>query len=240
MIKARSIHPQRLVEPTEFYQERITQVGGLNRYGEPMFKIAWAQSYTVRQGGQWEAEGETFTGYKDVLLGDGHPHWMLLQWSDAGMSPSMPELLPEGPSRWYAANECPQTHLSLLGGYPYQGSYHIVLPLVAKFRIENELFIEAVPLSTEIIEMVVPIIKAAMTVSIHVKLQSMKDTKAKDEADKSTMFEDIYLDMRRNPNLASTPWLEELQRKIERSWNAAAVAKVARDRVFQSSSRLVI
>ena len=73
MIKARSIHPQRLVEPTEFYQERITQVGGLSRYGEPMFKIAWAQSYTVRQGGQWEAEGETFTGYKDVLLGDGHP-----------------------------------------------------------------------------------------------------------------------------------------------------------------------
>jgi len=236
-IFAGSVPPERLKCPW-YFQQRITQVGGKNRYGQPNFKLAWAQTETVRQGGEWEAEGETFTGYQDVLKGDGHPHWMLMQWVDAGMSAELPHLRPVCDVAWYDENRCHRTGLSLLGGYPYQGSYQIVLPLVAKVKIENKLYIEAFPLSTEIINMMVPIIVASMEVSLKAKMMFLKDQEELEEDARAKVFEDIYQNVKRKPTLASTAWLEEKQRAIEKHYNAAAVALLARNRRLQTNRPL--
>src|SRR5882724_11861953 len=109
----------------QHFQDRLKAVGGINRYGLPNFKLAWAQTVTTRHGGEWEAMGEQYRGYRDVYLGDGLPHWMLLQWSDAGKSIEMPHLHAQSDIGFYEENRCPKTGLQILGGYQSQGRYPI-------------------------------------------------------------------------------------------------------------------
>lgn len=237
MRQASSANPERLVCP-EHFQRRLTQVGGLNRYRQPNFRLAWAQTETTRQGGEWTADGETFRGYLDVLLGDGLPHWMLLQWVDAGKSLEMPFLPPQSDVAWYAENRCPATGLQILGEYPYHGSYRIALQLVAKVFVAGKMFIEASPLSTEIVEMMVPIIKASMEVSHAAKMAWLREQNEKEETDRAKVFEDVWHGARRKATLASTAWLEDKQRSIERAFNAALVTRLHRNRRFQASRKV--
>jgi hypothetical protein len=223
-------HVERLKCPQHF-QDRLTRTGGRNRYGQPFFRLAWAQTETTRQGGQWEADGEWYTGYRDVLLGDGLPHWMLLQWADAGKSIQMPTLHPEGDGAWYEANRCPKTGLSLLGGYPYQGSYQIALPLRAKWFEKTPqgapiLRLHAFPLSTQIIDMMVPIIKATREISLKAKLMSMDEDKEKEEIEYSKTVEEVYQDAKLSASARSSKWIEDKARSIERAWNAALITKL--------------
>lgn len=234
---AHSCPPERLRAP-EHFQRRITQAGGLNRYRQPMFKLVWAQTETVRQGGEWEAEGEQFRGYRDVYLGDGLPHWMLLQWADAGKSATIPHLPAESDRAFYADNRCQKTGLQLLGEYPYHGSYQVVLNLVAKIFDRGRLYLEAFPLSTEIVEMMVPIIKASMELSLQAKLKFMKDESEADDLQFANAVDDVWNGVQRKKALASTAWLEEKQRSIERHWNAALITMMARNRRFQAQQRV--
>jgi hypothetical protein len=229
-------NPERLQCPPEF-QARLTEVGGVNRYGQPNFRLAWAQTETVRQGGEWEAEGDWFRGYRDILLGDGLPHWMLLQWCDAGKCVEMPHIPPESDVAFYAANKCTKTGLQLLGQYPYHGSYQIALQLIAKWAEKGQLFLHAFPLSTEIIEMMVPIIKASMLLSVEAKLRFLKDEEERDDDNYAKTVEDIYQSVKRKPTLASTAWLEDKQRSIEKHANAAFITMLARNRHFIADRR---
>jgi hypothetical protein len=228
-------HTERLQPPAHF-QERMTRAGGLNRYGQPNFRLAWAQTETTRQGGRWEAEGEWFTGYRDVLLGDGLPHWMLLQWADAGKSASMPHLPAESDGAWYDANRCPVTGLSLLGGYPYRGSYQIALQLRAKWVEQTSkgpmLRLHAFPLSTQIIDMMVPIIKATREISIHAKLKFMDDEREKEDDNYAKTVEDIYQDAKLSASARASQWIEDKARSIEKAWNAALIMRLQQNRGF--------
>lgn len=229
---------ERLKCPAHF-QHRLTQVGGKNRYGQPNFRLAWAQTETTRQGGEWSIEsGEAFVGYHDVYRGDGLPHWMLMQWADAGKSIEMPHLPAESDGRWYADNRCPKTGLSLLGEYPYRGSYQIALPLTAKFMHDGKLHIRSFPLSTEIVEMMVPIIKAAMEVSAEVKLRYLKEQGQKDEDQRAKTIEDVYQDIKLPTSAHSSAWITDKQRSIENAFNASLIQRMRRDRQFQSQQRL--
>jgi hypothetical protein len=237
MQAASSARPERLRCPERF-QRRLIEVGGLNRYRQPNYRLAWAQTEIARQGGEWEAEGETYRGHKDVLVGDGLPHWMLLQWCDAGKSIDVPHLPPQGPISWQEENRCPKTGLQILGEYPYHGSYQIALNLVAKVFAKGQLFIEAFPLSSEIVEMMVPIIKASMELSIEAKQRWLREQKEKEEDDRARTFEDAWKSCERNATLASTAWLEDKQRQIERMANAAFLARLQRNRRFQAQGRI--
>lgn len=220
------------------YQDRINKIGGFNRYGEPNFKIAWAQTETTRQGGEWEAEGEQFQGYRDVYLGDGLPHWMLLQWADAGKSIAMPHLSPESDVAFYVSNQCPKTGLQILGEYPYRGSYQIALPLVAKVFNNGQLSVTAFPLSTEIIEMMVPIIKASMDISLEAKMRFMKEEAEKDDIEYGKQVDAAYNSVKLSAAARASSWIDDKVRSIEKHFNAALVTKMHRDRVFQRNSAL--
>jgi hypothetical protein len=224
---------ERLKPPAHFV-ERINQVGGFNRYGEPNFKLAWAQTATRREGGEWELEsGEPFVGYRDTYLGDGHPHWMLLQWADAGKSIALPHLRPQSDISFYAENRCGKTGLQILGEYPYHGSYQVALPLVAKWVENGRLNIRAFPLSTEIVEMMIPIIKASMLLSTEVKLRFMQEEKERHEAEYARQIDDAYQDSKLSASARCSSWIEDKVRSIEKHFNAALISRMHRDRVFQ-------
>lgn len=237
--------PMRRVERLrvpEHFQARLTRAGGLNRYGQPCFRLAWAQTETTRQGGRWEAYGEWFQGYRDILLGDGLPHWILLQWADAGKSIAMPWLVPESDGAFYAANECPATGLQLLGGYPYRGSYQIALQLMAKWVEKQDgipsIRIHAFPLSTDIIDMMVPIIKATRELSVKAKVKDMDDQRQKDDDELAYKVEDAYKDSQLSASARSSQWIADKARAIENSFNAAMILKMRSTKVFQTNQRL--
>jgi hypothetical protein len=241
MINNYSIKVKERIQCPEEFQQRINEVAGFNRYGEPNYKLVWAQTETQIQGGHWNNEDGSFTGYREILKGDGLPHWMLMQWTDAGKSAEMPHLEGEGPVLWYINNTDTQTGLSYLGEYPYHGSYQIVLTLCAKWFDDGKLCIEPMPLTTDILNLMIPIIEASMTVSLKAKLKYMEEEEEREEKQRVTDFEDMYRDIRINPNLCAS-WLEDKQRKIEQTWNSALVQKAqamrSKGNSFQSNHQL--
>ena len=59
--------------PEEF-QERLTEIGGINRYDEPNFVMVWSEgggpNSMYRAGAAWAGDGQIpFTGYRDLLVG---------------------------------------------------------------------------------------------------------------------------------------------------------------------------
>jgi hypothetical protein len=163
---------------------------------------------------------------------------MLLRWADAGKHIDMPHMPPESDGAWYDANRCPITGLSLLGSYPYQGSYQIALPLRAKWVEKDSkgrphMHVHAFPLSTDIIDMMVPIIMATRKISIQAKLMSMDETREKDEEEYAKKVEDIYHDAKLSASARSSKWIEDKARSIEKVWNAALIMKLQGNRFAQ-------
>ena len=103
--------------PEEF-QERLTEIGGVNRYDEPNFILVWSQggglNSMYRAGGAWEVDGlPSFIGYRDLLIGGGVPCWALLQWHDASEYGT--------PEMYYVQNLDEDTQLQTLVEFPYNG-----------------------------------------------------------------------------------------------------------------------
>lgn len=230
--------PKERLECPPWFQDRINEVGGFNRYDEPNFKLAWAQTELMWQGGEWNNEDGHFRGYRQVLKGDGLPHWMLMKWMDAGMGIDMPHLQPEPAELFYKDNKCPESGLQLLGEYPYLGSYHIAYNLLAKWWDGTQLIIAAPTLDWEIVEMMIPIIKATFELDHQTKVRFMKEMKEKEEKDEQTMFEDLYSSIRRKPTLGSTSWLEDKQRKMEKLVETSMVEYLHRNKRFVSNRPL--
>jgi len=206
----------------------------LNRYGQPNFRIAWAQTETRREGGEWDNEDGYFVGYRDCYLGDGRPHWMLLQWIDAGMTVQGPHFPAMSPRGWHMDNLCPKTGLQILGEYPYHGSYQVAHNLCAKwFDDAGRLQIYAFPLSNEIVDMMVPIVKASMAVSVEAKLRFLKDERDKDDAEFAKQVDAAYHSAKLPNSVRGAQWVEDKVRQIEKHFNAALVMKMRRDKFSQ-------
>jgi|SRR5579872_633451 len=149
---------ERNVCPDEV-RERLTEIGGVNKYDEPNFRLIWAQTDTFRAGGLWTPpNGPSFRGYRDLLIGDGNPHWILQEWHPADDYGSA--------AAYYARNLDLETGLQDLGEYPYQGRYETVLILISREFINGELKIIPIPLSRVVVEIMVPIIIESRKVSL--------------------------------------------------------------------------
>jgi hypothetical protein len=230
-----------ILYPPDHFQERITNACGKNQYDEPIFRISWAQSEISIQGGEWEAEGETYVGYKEVPALDNLPHWVLMKWCPPGINVNMPFLPPETPSQFYNNNRCPNTGLCLLGEYPYHGSYQLLLPLKDVEFQNGKMLVEYYSLSNELIDVIIPIILAGMEVSIEAKIKFNKEMALKEDADRLQLYEDAYADGVRKATLSAASWLEDKQRKLERDFQMMArqVEALHKYKRIQSNSPIV-
>jgi hypothetical protein len=96
-----------------------------------------------------------------------------------------------------------------------------------------QLRIHAFPLSTQIIDMMVPIIKATREISIQAKLQAMDDDREKEQERYAKTVEDIYQDAKLSASARASKWIEDKARSIENAWNAALIAKLQQNRFAQ-------
>lgn len=173
--------------PQEF-QDRLNEVGGMNRYDEPNFIIRWAQGGEdecyYRAGGAWHIEGlPSRVGYRDLLVGGGTPSWMLMQWQ-------APELYGT-PEMYYMQNKDEETNLQTLGSYPYSGRYVLLYNLRWTERRGNKLHFEAMPLNSLLLNTIVPIIMAAKDIGWEKTQAAMKDMEIKANEKDLNTIEDV-------------------------------------------------
>lgn len=169
--------------PKEF-QVRVSDAGGLNRYGDPNFRIIWGQTETCIRGGYWEAqEGRPeFTGYLEVLEGFGEPCWVLQMWK-------APECFGT-PAEYFMDNQDPHTGLQILGDYPWRGRYDTLNAFRSREFKNGQLHQESMPLNSVIIDLVIPIIQQAQTATQLMRYTALKDREDRKQSNLTRIIDD--------------------------------------------------
>lgn len=175
--------PQRLTQCPAEYQERVTHVGGINRYGEPNFKIVWGEAHVSRAGGYWEQEG--FTGYRDVYLND-TPCWLLLEWHDPVEYGS--------PTLWYMDNYDEATGLQTLGEFPYKGKYEVLFILRDHELRDGKLVLDPMPLNGMLIDSIIPLMMIGKHLTHAQRDQAIKARRATEEEEQLRVMTDARMD----------------------------------------------
>jgi hypothetical protein len=231
---------QQYICPEEF-QDRLTEIGGVNRYDQPNFLIVWSQGggehSTYRAGGAWNVDGmPSFEGYRDLLVGGGVPCWALLQWHDA-IEYGTPEM-------YYVQNYDEDTGLQITGEYPYQGRYQMLYNLRWMERRGSDMHFEAMPLNAFLLETVVPIITAAKEISWEKTKAALQDIKEREDAEETAKIEDAMrssaLPFKGNPvsygkQGCRTALVDKKIEAMQRHWNAMMVRASKLGRGLSSS-----
>ena len=100
----------------EWFQRELTRIGGVNQYGEPIFKLVWSTEPRMTVGGRFQTDG--FVGYREKPAIAGEPCWALMIWEPAAMYGV--------PSRWEWDYRDAETGLLDCGGYPRYGRYRLL------------------------------------------------------------------------------------------------------------------
>jgi hypothetical protein len=101
-------------ECPKWFQEELTRIGGINQYGEPIFKLIWSLDHRMTVGGKW-ADG--FIGYR-TRCPNPDPCWMLMVWEPAEVQGSF--------EAWDRDFRDGETGLLECGGYPKYGKYRVL------------------------------------------------------------------------------------------------------------------
>jgi hypothetical protein len=215
---------QQYLCPEEF-QERLTDVGGVNRYDEPNFVLVWSEgggpNSRYRAGGTWEGNDQiAYKGYRDLLVGGGIPCWALLQWHDA-IEYGTPEL-------YYVQNYDEESGLQTLGEFPYNGRYQLMYNLRWTEMRNGELKFEMMPLNSFLLDTVIPIITQARDISWEKTKAALRDLKEKEDKADVDRIEDVMrsnsLSFHGNPvsyqkQGCRTALVDKKIEQMQRNWN---------------------
>lgn len=140
----------------KWFQDAVTQAGGLNAFGGPNFDVVWSQTAT-----ELLADGE-------VLQYKGEPPcWLLRKWF---------------PPEDYGSRIIWESRGDLLGAYPERGRYEIIQPFILHSVVNGRLKKETFPLSPALFEHMVLVLRRAMDVTEDQMRRELKDHQAKKDA----------------------------------------------------------
>ena len=205
------------------YQDRLTRMFGKNQFGDPNFKIAWAQTQTIRMGNEWiDRNGRRTICYRDYYQGDGTPCWMIMQW--------MPPSHYGSPATYYDRSFDELTYTYHTGEYPWRGRYEIRQPLRHKEYVNGRLIIEHFPLSHYMIDTIVPIILAWQRLTLEQQIAANKFEKEQQEKRENALIAEQMMEnlpVWMNPVSYShqgcrTSLLDKKMEQIQKVWDRLA------------------
>jgi hypothetical protein len=133
------------------------------------------------------------------------------------------------PAIWFFQNRDEASGLQILGDFPWKGQYETVQPFVWKGFVNGRLVVEAMPLNSMIIDMVVPIIMKCKDASLTQKKIAFEELEARKNRDEVRSIEarrhDAKLAFGGNPvsftrQGCRTPLINAKMAAIEKNWNA--------------------
>jgi hypothetical protein len=207
--------------PPEF-QERIDDRFGLNRFGGPKFKIVWGQTETIKMVKLWGG------GYEQRLLCADKACWNILRWRPPEVY-GMPDL-------YYSTNFDDLSGLCIVGPYPYEGRYEVVVPLCRKEFSGNRMVVIPFPLCHMIIERALPLLviaEQATDAEKHIALaeQKEREDKAETEEISDRMMDDLprwYGPVSYSRQGTRVSHIDRMMEKIQREWSMLATAPAPR------------
>jgi hypothetical protein len=194
------------------YQKRITRAGGLNRYGEPNFRLVWSQAETHRAGGVWPHD--RYAGYREVYLANGSPYpprqgyWILLEWTPPEQYGSE--------AAYYFLHRDDTTGLCNLGPYPHRGRYQIAVKLIWTFFDSDRLVIEPWPLTSTVTDRLIPVILAGRNDSPQRRAEFAEAERLRAERKMESQIEALMHDAKRPLLLPSK--IDDRIRLMEKQW----------------------
>jgi hypothetical protein len=200
-------------ECPQWFQDRLTRVGGTNKYGEPKFKLVWGESETMRDGGYFQRDG--YLGYRDVLSLGGEATWALMMWEPAEKFGT--------PYRWYKDNTDEHTGLVTLGQYPHRGRYRVIRKLIHRELVDGEWLTARMEPTHFILDVMVPLIEGWNRISDAERLQIIKEEQAKEEAEADRVLADAMdgVRIRRSSPLVQKR-LEQMEKNMARAMAIAS------------------
>ena len=111
----------------QWFQDRLTHIGGVNQYGEPIFKLVWSEGEQMIVGGKWK---DGFEGYKKAPLIPGEPCWALMVGEPSEVAGGSFE-------SWQRDFRDEETGLMQVGGYPKYGAYRVLQKFIHRELVEQ-------------------------------------------------------------------------------------------------------
>lgn len=208
------------------FQRHLTDLGGVNYFGEPMFRIVWAQSLMTLM--------PTASGIYEEEPLDFDPCWLLQKWipPEAFGTPALYEYMMRDE----------ETGMPLGGPYPEFGQYETIV----KFKsarldtAKQQLEITTIPLDWEIIEHALPMmIQAALMNHEEIKAvrRAEKELAAKQVQNEMTdrLFDSLpefYGPVSFAGQQNRTALIDREMAKIERQWRALGLDRKRLPRGF--------
>jgi hypothetical protein len=170
-------------ETPEYVEQRLRSAGGINRYGEPMYRVVWGWNRLAWMGGKFTEKDRNGTLIREVVqlrLEPKYPavnRWHVEKW-----------LAPEtygSPRAWYSQTIERNDGQSVpaLGPYPSRGEYEHVLTL-------EDARGEFLQLSPRIVERVARAVEYSVTFSPAERKAALQRRMAREEKEY-----DAYADM---------------------------------------------
>ena len=197
----------------KYFQDKLTKAGGLNRFGQPNYKIVSSLEATFRAGGIWPADG--YEGYREVYEANGSPfppkkhYWMLMEW--------VPPEQFGGELAYFYLNTNEVNGYCLLGPYPHKGRYQIAVKLTNNIIDNGVMTIEPLPLNAIIIDRIIPIIKTAKYTSFKRRMEAAEADRIRIEKKMDAQIEAARQDSKRPLLLPSE--IDDRVRLLEKQWS---------------------
>lgn len=192
---------------------------GKNKFGEPNYRIAWAQTETQQMGFSRFTERGVRSGYEERLKGSSTPSWMILRWKDPSHYGS--------PDLFYSNTYLDAEDVYFMGEYPWKGRYEILYMLCKKEFVNNVLVIDALELSHTLIDKIIPLLIEAQYLTNFERQAAKKmvrEFEHKQDVDALTdrMMNDLpawYGPVSYAHQGCRTSLLDQMMAKIQKKWD---------------------
>ena len=133
----------------------LALAGGLNRFGEPMFRVVWGYNRIVPMTGQWEQWEKVLYTLTDKLTGHTESREQIRLVSSVVETRQVPKYLPA--NCWHLEKWCPPEDygspelwrkqgeeiiagmtVDTTGEFPARGEYELVMPLTTDFTNDGK------------------------------------------------------------------------------------------------------
>jgi len=181
-------------EAPAWFNDELERIGGVNRYGEPIFKLIWSEDVRSIIGGRF-ADG--FVGYRNARMMGKDPCWVLMIWEG-------PEAFGD-PDLWNLDYRNMDNGLLDCGSFPKYGRYRVLKQLLHRQieqqeksemvwnpvkkrpelrRVQNQRVVTyRMEPSGLILDLMLPMLMAWRKLAPHQKLEALKERrKAQDDA----------------------------------------------------------
>lgn len=207
-----------------WFQERLARTGGRNPHGDPKFRLLWAESETMRDGGYFQRDG--YEGYRDVPSIGGESCWALVMWE--------PAVTHGSPYRWYKDHTDENTGLVTLGQYPHHGRYRVIKKLIHREFVGGVQHVTRMEPTHFILDVMLPMIVGWNRLANDKRMAIIADEMERDEKESDRILADSRHGHKVREN---SPLVAKRLELMERSMHIAmAMAAKTRTGIHQTGA----